>query len=40
MSGDIAMQSSNLGKFTLKNIVIIINIIVALHVMSACNFRR
>jgi len=45
MSGDIAMQSSNLGKFTLKNVVVIlfviINVIViALHIMSVCNFRR
>jgi len=41
MSGDIAMQSFNLGKFILRNvIVIIINVIVALRVMSVCNFRR
>jgi len=43
MSGDIAMQSSNLGKFILRNVVvinvIIINVIV-LRVMSVCNSRR
>jgi len=42
MSGDIATQISILGKFTLRNVVvvIIINVIVALRVMSVCNFRR
>jgi len=41
MSGDIAMQSSNLGKFILRNVVVIIVIInVIFRVMSVCNFRR
>jgi len=43
------MQSSNLSKFTLRNVVVvvvvviviaIIIIIITLHVMSVCNFRR
>jgi len=35
------MQNFNLGKFTLRNVVVIINVIViALRVMSVCNFRR
>jgi len=39
------MQSSNLSKFTLRNVVvvvviIIVIIVIALRVMSICNFRR
>jgi len=41
MSRGIAMQSSNLGKFILRNVVVvIINVIVAFRIMSVCNFRR
>jgi len=42
MSRDIAMQSSNLGKFTLKNVVVLIIIIVIIvdHIcMSSCVVR-
>jgi len=42
MSRDIAMQSSNLGKFTLRNVVIviiIINVVVDHIYMSSCVVR-
>jgi len=35
------MQSLNLSKFTLRNVIVIIIInVIALRVMSVCNFRR